>query len=164
MSFLSKIGDFFSGGLGSAIVDGVKDYFPPSMSEQEKANLSLAIQTQADKKALEGQKLTNEAQKEFNRRIEVLEGSAADLKSLPIVGSLIIFLRGCQRPVWGFATLYMDLCWFSGEYTGLTAQQESALWVINILVLIFLFGERAFKNAAPIIERLIKAKLGIGNK
>lgn len=153
--------DFFAGGLGSSIVDTVKDYFPPSMSDAEKADLSFRINEAANKQANEAAKLANEADTEFNQRIKDLEGTANDLKSIPVIGPIVIFLRGCQRPVWGYSTLYMDYMVFSDEWTSLSETQESALWIINLLVLGFLFGERAIKNLMPLIERLIKIKLGV---
>ena len=160
-NLLTKAVDFFSGGLGNAIVDGVKSYFPPSMSEQEKAELSMRINESANKQANEASKIANEAQAEFNQRIKDMEGTASDLKSIPFIGPLVIFLRGCQRPVWGYSTLYMDFMVFSDKWATLTETQESALWIINLLVLGFLFGERAIKNLMPLIERLVKIKLGV---
>ncbi|PLT26696.1 hypothetical protein [Pseudoalteromonas sp. MelDa3] len=162
-NLFTKAIDLVSGGFGSSVVEAVKDYFPPSMSEQEKAELSFRIQTATDQKALKVQELNNEAQAEFNRRIAELEGTAKDLKSIPVLGPLMLFLRGCQRPVWGYSTLYIDFNVFSGAWTGLTDTQESALWIINFLVLAFLFGERAMKNVTPLIERIIKTKLGNKN-
>lgn len=159
-NLLTKAADFFSGGLGSAIVDTVKDYFPPSMSDLEKAELSMRINDAANKQANAAAKIANEAQAEFNDRIKEMEGTAKDLKAIPFIGSIIIFLRGCQRPVWGYATLYIDFMVFSGKWTTLTETQESAVWVVNLLVLGFLFGERAIKNIMPLAERLVKVKLG----
>lgn len=154
--YLSKAADFFSGGLGAAIVDGVKSYFPPSMSDHEKAELSIRISDAANKQANEAAKITNKAQAEFNQRIKDMEGTANDLKSIPFIGPIVIFLRGCQRPVWGYSTLYMDYMVFSKEWKLLTETQESALWVINLLVLGFLFGERAIKNIMPLVSQYFK--------
>lgn len=162
-NLFTKAIDFVSNGFGSSVVEAVKDYFPPSMSEQEKAELSFRIQTATDQKALKVQELNNEAQAEFNRRIAELEGTAKDLKTIPLLGPLMLFLRGCQRPVWGYSTLYINFKVFSGGWDGLTETQESALWIINFLVLAFLFGERAMKNVTPLIERIIKTKLGNKN-
>lgn len=155
-NLLTKAVDFFSGGLGSAIVDGVKDYFPPSMSDKEKAELAGRIKDSADKQANEAAKIANEAEAEFNQRIKDMEGTANDLKSIPVIGPLVIFLRGCQRPIWGYATLYMDFMVFSDKWKTLTETQESALWVINLLVLGFLFGERAVKNIMPLVSQYFK--------
>lgn len=160
-NIFTKAIDFLSGGLGSKIVDTVAARFPPSMSEGEKAALSMAISEEANKQTNEAAKLINEAQKEFNTRIKDMEGTAKDLKSISFIGPIVIFLRGCQRPVWGYSTLYMDLMVFSDKWKSLSETQESALWIINLLVLGFLFGERAIKNLMPLIERMVKIKLGV---
>jgi hypothetical protein len=44
--------------------------------------------------------------------------------------------------------------WFMGRWQ-LSEAQESALWVINFLVLGFLFGERAVQNVAPLIAEIM---------
>jgi len=160
-NLLTKTVDFFSGGLGSAIVDTVKGYFPPSMSEQEKAELAMRINDAANQQANKAAKLANEAQAEFNQRITEMEGTAKDLKAIPFIGPIVLFLRGCQRPTWGYSTLYIDFMVFSGKWNELSESQESAIWIINLLVLGFLFGERAIKNLMPLIERLVKIKLGV---
>lgn len=157
-SFLTKAVDFLSGGIGSKIVDTVKDYFPPSMSDKEKSELSIRISEAANKQANEAAKLANEASAEFNQRIESMEGTASDLKAIPFVGPVVIFLRGCQRPIWGYGTLYIDFMVFSGKWQTLTEMQESALWVINLLVLGFLFGERAVKNIMPLVSQYFGKK------
>ena len=155
-NLLTKAIDFLSGGAGSAIVDTVKGYFPPSMSEQEKAELSMRITEASNKQANEAAKIINEAQAELNQRIKDMEGTAKDLKSVPFIGPIVIFLRGCQRPMWGYSTLYMDFMVFSDRWKTLTETQESALWVINLLVLGFLFGERAIKNIMPLVSQYFK--------
>jgi len=149
-----------SGGLAEKLVDKVSEYFPPSMSDAEKAKLQINIERTANEQERLLLKAAVEQTAEFNRRIAEMEGTAKDLKSIPFLGAFILFLRGVQRPAWGFATMYMDAMWFSGKWGALTQTQESALWLINLLVLIFLFGERAFKNVAPLLENMIKARFG----
>ena len=39
MNVLTKVADFFTGGIGETILDGVKAYFPPSMTDTEKATM-----------------------------------------------------------------------------------------------------------------------------
>lgn len=154
MGFLKAIGGFLSGGTGKAIIDMVKGKFPPNMSEAEQAALEQEIIAAANERDYKLLELAGQQDEAFNRRIADLEGTASDLKSIPILGPIIIFLRGLQRPAWGFATLLGDYWWFMGKFDPLTEQMESALWVINLLVLGFLFGERAVKNLAPIIEKV----------
>ena len=160
MGLLSKIGNFLTGNLGGKIIDGVKEYFPPSMSDKEKADLELAIKRATDEHEIKLLTIAAEQDAEFNERIKEMEGTAKDLKQFGWLGRLIIFLRGCQRPVWGFITIYMDIMWFSGKWPEMTQQQESALWMVNVLVLGFLFGERAIKNGMPVITKFMEAKKG----
>ncbi|AWX99511.1 hypothetical protein A8139_05530 [Marinomonas primoryensis] len=157
MSIFKKLLNGVTGGFVSTAVDTFKEYFPADMSPEQKADLALKtkqleanIQQQMDDAAITAEEvLTN--------RIAQLEGTASDLKGIPFVGPLVLFLRGLQRPLWGYATLFMDYMWFS-EWTTLTSKQESALMAINILVLGFLFGERAIKNVMPLITKLFEAK------
>lgn len=150
-----KIVSALTGGLAGTVMDGIKSYFPPDMTDQEKASLQLALDKIELERTIEANKAATEADKALTERIAQTEGTAKDLMSLPIVGRLLIFLRGAQRPVWGFATLWADYCWFSNEWGILTDKQETALIVINFLVLGFLFGERAIKNLEPLIMKLL---------
>lgn len=153
---LDKIANFFSGGLADTVMDGIKAYFPPDMSDEQKAAVNLELQKIELKKTIELNKAVADAERAINDRIATHEGTAKDLQALPVVGRVIIFARGCQRPLWGFGVMWADLQWFSGKWAELSEQQESALWVINLLVLGFLFGERAIKNVAPLVSQIIK--------
>tara|TARA_R110001583_G_scaffold550_4_gene4864 strand:+ start:772 stop:1251 length:480 start_codon:yes stop_codon:yes gene_type:complete len=157
MSIFKKLLNGVTGGFVSTAVDTFKDYFPPDMSPGQKADLALKtkqleanIQQQMDDAAITAEEV-------LTSRIAQLEGTASDLKGIPFIGPMVLFLRGLQRPLWGYATLFMDYMWFS-EWTTLTSKQESALMAINILVLGFLFGERAIKNVMPLITKLFEAK------
>ena len=154
MSILAKLGEFVGGGLFKEVKSLVQDYFPPDMSPQQRAELEINLQEIAAQKEIQANRLMLEAEQALTQRITQLEGSAQDLRAIPIVGPLVIFLRGLQRPLWGYAVLYIDVMWFSGKWQ-LAEQQESAMWIINLLVLGFLFGERAVQNIAPLISELI---------
>ena len=154
MSILAKLGEFVGGGLFKEVKSLVQDYFPPDMSPQQRAELEINLQEIAAQKEIQVNRLMLEAEQALTQRITQLEGSAQDLRAIPIVGPLVIFLRGLQRPLWGYAVLYIDVMWFSGKWQ-LAEQQESAMWIINLLVLGFLFGERAVQNIAPLISELI---------
>lgn len=153
---LDKIVSMFSGGLADTVMDGIKAYFPPDMTDQQKAAINLEIQKIEMQKQMQLNAAIAEAEKSINERISQQEGTAKDLMSLPVVGRIIIFARGCQRPAWGFATMIGDYYWLSGAWGLLTDRQESALFAINLLVLGFLFGERAVKNVAPFIQQMRK--------
>lgn len=158
MSFLSKLGDVFSGGLASTVIDAVEKYFPPDMTPQQKMDLQKEMSQLELEKSKEVNKAIAEAESAINDRIAQYEGTAKDLAQMPVIGRIVLFARGCQRPLWGFATMYCDFMWFSGEWPTMTDQQQSALWVINLLVLGFLFGERAVKNVTPLIGQYFGKK------
>ena len=147
---LQKATDFIGGSLFKEIREGVMAYFPPKMSEQERMQAEAGIaRLLADKKKQADEALA-EAGKQLDARIAEQEGTAKDLKTIPILGHIVLFARGAQRPIWGFATLYLDFQWLSGP-TQFSDQQQTALIVINLLVLGFLFGERTVLNLQPLI-------------
>lgn len=153
MNILSKVTDFLGGSIFKEIKEGVMAYFPPDMNPQERAKAELAIQELLHKKEVEANKVLAEASVSLDKRIAEQEGTAKDLKGIPFLGPVILFLRGLQRPTWGFATLYMDNKWFF-EVHEFTEQQQTAMIVINVLVLGFLFGERTIKNLEPLIIKV----------
>lgn len=153
MSFLSKVTDFVGGSLFKEIKEGVMAYFPPDMSPQQKAEAEIKLQELLHKKEVEANKVLSEAAQQLDKRIAEQEGTAADLKAIPVLGHIVLFLRGLQRPAWGFLTMWMDVQWFFGTYT-FTEQQQTAMIVINLLVLGFLFGERTIKNLEPLIIKV----------
>jgi hypothetical protein len=164
MGVLSGIKGFFSGLTGSGGIvetaaNTLKSYFPPDMSPEQLAEFELKMKELDTQMEQVVAKAENDAANLLNQRIAEYEGTASDLKAIPFFGPIMIFLRGLQRPVWGFATLYMDFLWFA-EWATLTEKQESALMIINVLVLGFLFGERAIKNVMPLITKLFEAKKG----
>lgn len=153
VSLFTKLSNFIGGSVFKEVKDTVMTYFPPDMSPQEKAEAELKIQEFLHKKHLEVNQALNDGAKQLDKRIAEQEGTAKDLKTIPILGTLVIFLRGVQRPLWGFATLAMDFRWFFGDYD-FTEQQQTAMIVINMLVLGFLFGERTIKNLEPLIIKV----------
>ncbi len=159
MGLFSTIVDKFGGGIIKEGFDIVKAYFPPSMTEQQKTEAQLAFEQYAHAKELDIARLANETEREFNRRLKDLEGTAADLKTIPIIGHMVIFLRGAQRPAWGIFVLVADYMTFSGAWNlSADGQLRSMLFAVNILVLGFLFGERAVKNVTPFIAEFLSAK------
>lgn len=153
MNFLKPLTDFIGGSIFKEIKEGVMAYFPPDMSPLQKAETELKIQGLLHKKQAETNRILDSATKQLDRRISEQEGTAKDLKTIPILGHIIIFLRGLQRPVWGFGTMFMDYKWFFCG-SSFTDQQQTAMIIINVLVLGFLFGERAIKNLEPLIVKV----------
>lgn len=152
-------GLFGEKGLAGTITDMVEKYWPPDVSPEKKAEFTLAMNRDAMEKERNFMENAHKQDETFNKRITDLEGTATDLKTIPIVGSVMIFLRGCQRPVWGFYALYMDYMWFSNGWVIADGSQKSAAFIIiNILVLGFLFGERAVQNIMPYVTQFFGVK------
>lgn len=150
MSFFSAVTDLLGGGLVKTITETVRAYFPPDMDPETRARIEQAAADAARQHEIKLLEVAAAQDAEFNRRVIEMEGTASDLKSLPVLGGLLLFLRGAQRPTWGFATLALDWFSFTGEWA-MTERQETILLVINMLVLGFLFGERAVKNITPLL-------------
>lgn len=153
MGILAKVTSFLGGSIFKEIKDGIMSYFPPDMTPQQKAEIELKIQGLLNEKEAQANRVLSEAADQLDKRISAQEGSAKDLKGIPLLGAVIIFLRAAQRPVWGYCTIYMDYRWFF-EVDGLSEQQQTAMIIINILVLGFLFGERTIKNLEPLIMKV----------
>lgn len=147
MGIFDKILSVMGGGLVESVANVIDKFH---VSEEEKTALKIAIEDSRRQDLLAAAKIAHDADVEFNKRITEMEGTASDLKAIPGIGHLLIFLRGAQRPIWGLGTIYLDYMSFSGQWT-LTEKQDSALITINLLVLGFLFGERAVRNVTPLI-------------
>ena len=157
MNLLTKVTSMMGGGILDSVIDVAKSYFPPSMTDKEKAEAELAMMAVKADTELKLSGMMRDIQEMYENRIRDMEGTAGDLKTIPIIGPIIIFMRGMQRPVWGFSVLYLDCMVFSGEWVIADgSRQDTAFLIINLLVLSFLFGERAIKNLSPLIERLVK--------
>ncbi len=154
----STLVNTLSGGLADTLYDAVKTYFPPDMTLEQKGKIYMELQRLEQEKRHQADTALLKAEQAITERVSQLEGTAKDLKTLPIIGHLVLFARGCQRPIWGFFTLYLDYQWFTRW--NLSEQQQSALIVINLLVLGFLFGERAIKNVAPYLIQAAQKRQG----
>jgi hypothetical protein len=159
MNILSKISDFVGGGLFKEAKELIKDYWPPELSPEKRSELEMRLAESQHKREMDAQRIIIESERAITDRIAQLEGTTSELKTIPFVGAVVIFTRAMQRQVWGYSTLYINFMWFSGKWD-FTDQQESAMWVINLLVLGFLFGERAIQNVAPLISDLMSRKRG----
>lgn len=158
MSLLDKLADFVGGGLFKEAKELIKEYWPPDLSPEKRAELELRLQESQHKRDLDAQRMIIESEQAITERISQLEGTVSELKTIPFIGAFVIFTRAMQRQVWGYSTLYINFLWFSGQWK-FTEQQESAMWVINLLVLGFLFGERAIQNIAPLISDLMSKRV-----
>lgn len=158
MSLLDKLTEFVGGGLFKEAKELIQSYWPPELSPEKRAELELKLAESQHQRDLNAQRMIIESEQAITERIAQLEGTVSELKTIPFVGAIVIFTRAMQRQVWGYSTLYINFLWFSGKWT-FTEQQESAMWVINLLVLGFLFGERAIQNIAPLIGDLMSRRV-----
>ncbi len=132
--------------------------FIPTKEKRDEAQRELTSLMHNNEMQL--QKFSLEAEQTFNQRIKDMEGTAQDLKQSGWMGRIVLFLRGAQRPIWGYAVIYMDFMVFSARWTipEENPQLQSAFWIINFLVLGFLFGERAVKNVGPLVAQMFQKK------
>lgn len=159
MSIFDRLTQIVGGSLFKEAKEIVMAYWPPELSPEKKIEMQAKLDELELNKSRQLYEAMADAERRVTERITLTEGSAQDLRAMPVVGPLVLFLRGLQRPVWGYATLYGDAMWFMGRWQ-LSEQQESALWVINFLVLGFLFGERAVQNVAPLIADVMSRRKG----
>jgi len=100
------------------------------------------------------------ADQELTDRMAKLEGTASDLKGVPILGPAMLFLRGSQRIVIGYGTAWLDYLWLTGGLGSPNDMQQRLMMAASLLVFAVLFGERAIKNVAPLIEDIFRARAG----
>lgn len=154
MSFLTGLTEMLGTSLFREVKDVIKEYWPPDVSPQQRLEAQIRIDAAETDKLQKLNAALAESERMITERVTLLEGSAQDLRAIPLIGPVVLFLRGLQRPLWGYGTMYADFMWFMGKWQ-MNEQQESALWVINFLVLGFLFGERAVQNIAPLITDMM---------
>lgn len=155
-AILGNLVSKFGGSLLSGVKDTIMAYFPPDMTEGEKAKLEMKVQSALDKREAEIRESLAAEIAQFDNRIERQEGTAKDLMQMPFIGRIIIFFRGCQRPLWGFFTLYMDYKVLSNSWQiDSDSRYQFMVIMINLLVLGFLFGERTLINLQPLIMKIL---------
>ncbi|HSV29413.1 MAG TPA: hypothetical protein VLL76_07635, partial [Candidatus Omnitrophota bacterium] len=102
-------------GLAGQIWDTIESALPDDMPPEKRAELKLQLERVAMEREIAGNQAAGEAERNLTERISVLEGTAKDLMAMPILGRLILFARGCQRPAWGFALMVIDYRIFDGS-------------------------------------------------
>jgi hypothetical protein len=171
MGLGAKIIDALGGSAVTALADFVNDRWPSEIDKAkavlEAGKLDLEREKERNAQILNVMNISNEAEKEFNERTTALEGTATDVKEVWLVGPLILLFRGMQRPLWGFATMWLDFKTMSGSWDVNLWQTNASgnnfitpegfiLIIINFLVLAFLFGERALVNILPVLNPIIE--------
>ena len=130
-----------------------------SIDEEKKKIIGIQIKSLIDKQTSDVKVALSDLKATVDSKIQALASSTKDLEKVPFFGKVGLFIRGMQRPVWALVLIYVDLKVLSGVWDITTdAQLKSAFWLLNLLILGFLFGERAVKNVIPVINQ------HIGNK
>ncbi|MBR8534050.1 hypothetical protein KDU71_00630 [Carboxylicivirga sediminis] len=156
MKFLEKVTALLGNSVFKDVGDLIDRFVTTGAEKQEIKKQLIELQHRHEVEAV---KLSLEAEQEFNQRIKDLEGTAKDLHQSGWLGKLVLFMRGAQRPSWGYFVAYMDYMVFAGNWSLKGNEKlESAFWIINFLVLGFLFGERAVKNVAPLVSEMMGKK------
>ncbi|OEU65196.1 MAG: hypothetical protein BBJ57_05790 [Desulfobacterales bacterium PC51MH44] len=139
---------------GSEMAGQVVATLPSSVTDVEKKDVSAKVEQLLEQQLCDLKVAGVELENEVNQKVEKLAQTTKDLEKIPFLGSIGLFLRGMQRPIWGFALLYIDLKVLSGSWKLPSGSEtESAFWLLNLLILGFLFGERAVSNVMPMINR-----------
>ncbi|MBK3516983.1 hypothetical protein [Carboxylicivirga marina] len=156
MKFFEKVTALLGNSVFKDVGELIDRFVTTGAEKQEMKKQLLELQHRHE---VETVKLSLEAEQEFNQRIKDLEGTAKDLQQSGWLGKVVLFMRGAQRPLWGYFVAYMDYMVFAGNWTLKGNEKlESAFWIINFLVLGFLFGERAVKNVAPLVSEMMSKK------
>lgn len=155
MSFIGNLIGTVTGVLPEALSKILDRVLPDKLTEEEKAQVKAQVAAATREHELTVLKLANEADAEFNRRIVELEGTAKDLKAIPIIGPIVLLLRGAFRPLFAYGVLIWDWKMFSGDWM---IQDREIILAINVLVLGFFFGERAVKNVMPLLTKFRGSK------
>ena len=161
MAIGQKILGFLSGGFAEKglglISKVVKD---KDQAEQLAHEFRALVNEQGHELALLTEQHDMERERMFNERTIAMEGTAKDLQAVPYVGAIIILLRGAFRPLFAYLVAYFDWLWFKAGMN-FDEQQGALLLALNVIVMIFYFGERAAKNIIPVIAELFAAKNGV---
>ena len=163
--FWQKAGDvvgaiFGSNGDGKSVIGELSDVADRFIeTKADKKEFQLKAEEIMHRREVQAREAEARQREEFNKRIKDLEGTASDLNQAGWPGRVVLFFRGLQRPLWGFLTLFIDIQVFSQAWKITEGSlQETAFLAVNILVLGFLFGERAVKNVMPFISQYLEKR------
>lgn len=161
MKFLKALGGLLTGdGFIAKGMEFINTRWPPNMSEQQKQQMEIVVKDMLHKQQMDLVQAARDDEQMFNERTVAMEGTAKDLQAIPYVGAIVIFARGMFRPAFSYMTGYIDWLYFSTDTSGWSEQQQTLLLAMNLLVLVFFFGERAMKNVMPLIIQAFGVKNG----
>jgi hypothetical protein len=133
---------------------GIKRFTREKMSEKDQQELSNNMTMF----------VMSEARQEgsaFRSFVLAYEGEAKDYKDIPLIGPIMMLIRGLIRPGFTLGVAYWDWCYFTAQSLELwTHDKTNLLFAINLIVLIFWFGERTVQYVMPLINAFLQAKTG----
>jgi hypothetical protein len=97
---------------------------------------------------------SRDAEESLNDRIKMYEGTASDLLAIPVLGSSCCSCVVASEWRSGYATISLDYRCSGVRGRWRQARRSRASGIINHLVLAF-FRERALKNVAPLISKIL---------
>lgn len=168
MELFTGVDDYLQKQYGDTLIHEVLNNLPEDFTSNQRDRLESSLLRavhHCEKELLAQLALDKE---DIEQKIRDLEGTTRDLEGSGGWGAFIRTVRAAQRPIWGYAVLLLDLMVFSGQWNlvSISADMarvmgrnapyidlESAFWLINLLVLGFLFGERAVRNVIPVFHR-----------
>lgn len=140
--------------VSNLIEKGLDKFVADKMSEKEKAELTNNMQMY----------ILSEARQEgsaFRSFVLAYEGEAKDYKDIPLVGPLMMLIRGLIRPAFTLGVAYWDWGFFvARDISNWPADKTNLLFAINIIVLIFWFGERTVQYVMPLINAFLQSRTG----
>lgn len=126
------------------IETGLDKFVPDKMDEAEKKQLKADMT-----KFMANQAAGENA--EFRDFVLQYEGAAKDIPKI------LVWFRSSIRPLFTCLVGYLDYLYFTGATASWAGESVALLKAINIIVLMFWFGERAVKNSG-VIELLLKRR------
>lgn len=158
-----KIADLAQTVTGSASPDAAvaaiqKDPAMALKFQQAVLDQKVQLQTIEAQRAKDDAAADNEADRIQTERMVALEGTASDLKAIPIAGPIMLFVRGSQRIIISYGVAWLDFDWLTGGLASLNDMQQRLMLTASLLVFVVLFGERAVKNIAPLVIDLLGLK------
>lgn len=148
MSLSERIGNTLSNGVLENLAERVFALLPKNLTIAEREEIELEIAEATC--TYYGKLLTLSAKQdaEYNRRLKGMEGTAKDLLQFGLLGRIVWALRNLQRFSWVVFLFFLNMMIFSGgwqipetEAASAYLNLTSAFWMINVLILGFLFGE-----------------------
>lgn len=133
--------------VSNLISKGLDKFVGDKMSEAEREELKFKMAAYTMEEA-------RKRDSEFRDFVVEYEGAARDYREIPVIGPFMMMLRGIIRPAFTVLVGYLDWIYFTGPEIW-TGEQSGLLKAVNIIVLMFWFGERAVKNSG-VMDLLLK--------